>query len=115
LRAISIDPRLVAQRIAVTLGEQRFVLHLRWRDRTQAWYLDLHDTSDAPIVTSKRLAPNSYVTRGLVSSRRPAGGLFVYVRSGDPSTIGPADLGDRVALLYLDADDQAEILAALTR
>jgi len=86
------------------LDGRDYVLTFDWIGRLSRWCLHLRDGDGAAIRTGMILNTGTLLLRGVVDPRRPPGELAVVDRTGrgdaDP---GIDDLGERFALVYLDA------------
>ena len=81
-----------------------YVLTFDWLGRLGRWCLHLADGNSVAIRTGMILNVNTVLLRGVVDARRPPGELVIVDRTGrinaDP---GLDDLGERFALVYIDA------------
>lgn len=94
-----------------TLDGREYLLTFDWNQREQKWYLSIADQDEVPIVSSIKLVANFPLTHLLVDSRSPPGELFAMDTSGNGLDPLLSDLGTRVLLLYMDAED---LVAAVT-
>lgn len=97
-----------------TLDGRDYIVRADYNQRESRWYLSLHDQTDDPILSGKAVVVGWDLLRLVVDERRPPGRLYALDYSGtghDPGLdeIGP---GLRVELVYADADEVAEMLAA---
>lgn len=102
---IRIDPAQPRQRLRATLDGAEFEFRLYWIERCEGWYMDLATAAGVDIIVGRRISVGSWLLRGVVHAQRPAGALTVVDLSGDDAEPGPTDLGDRVRLMYLTADE----------
>lgn len=89
----------------VVLDGQPFFMKLQFSTRSNAWTLDLHDQSDAPITgcVGRKLVANYFVLRS-VDPRRPPGELIVAsAETDDDPTL--RTLGGAQVLQYMDAEE----------
>lgn len=107
---IPIDPRLPRQALRTRLGETSYVLRFSWRERTQAWALDLYTANDEPIVLGRIIEIGGFPLAGLVDSRAPRGILSVVAQSDPTTPPGPSDLGDRVQLVFVSETESRALL-----
>lgn len=94
-------PALPASRQIVTLGEDRYTLRLRWRERLGAWYADLYDASGVAIWEGQRVTTQWALGLGLAAEGAPDGMLFVR----GPADYARADLGGSVELVFYATDE----------
>ena len=92
---------------AIQLGDQTFILFLRWSTRASAWYLDLSDVDGDPIVQNVKVVCNYPLLKKVADERKPAGELFALTFTEDTSPPGLAELGpdQRVALWYFSDEE----------
>lgn len=88
-------------RLQVDLDGQTYGLAFRWNERINAWFMEISDVNDTPLVSGVRVvvgfplanrSTNPAMFPGMLTATDTAGG------SADP---GLADLGARVQLYYL--------------
>lgn len=85
-----------------------FTLDLRWNSRAQAWVLDLYDGGGALLAGGLRLVADApLLERFGARTDFPPGELIAFDTSGRGQDPGHADLGTRVPLLYLTAEEVA--------
>lgn len=88
-----------------TLSGQDFVLTFQWNSREGAWYLDVADQDEVPIVTSRKITVEFPIVTRCKDPRRPLGILMAIDRSGKQQDPGFDDLGQRVQLIYIEPGD----------
>lgn len=90
----------------VELDGTLFILRFRWNAREGAWFLDVLDSAETPLVMGRRLvADGVLLARARHLQGVPAGELMPYdteQRQEDPAF---DDLGTRVLLAYQNATD----------
>lgn len=59
----------------VTLGGTTFILELKYKERTQRWYMSLYDSDNNPLLTEKKLVDGQTMT-GLWDIQGMYGGIF---------------------------------------
>jgi len=94
----------------VELDNVTFTLHVYWNEREAAWYLDLHDDSDSPIVCGiKLVASYPLLTAYHAYEGCPTGELFIIDVEGNFDTAHTDfdGLGARYRLAYLTAAEVA--------
>jgi hypothetical protein len=90
----------------VSLDGVVFEVHLRWNQRSATWQMTLYSAAGDVVLGSRRLLPGwSLIGRLRGRAGLPAGDLVPYDTTG--SNVPPAqeDLGSRVWLVYIDAEE----------
>lgn len=102
------DGRARYRQVTLLDGES-FVLYFRFNSRDAHWYLDVNDADDEPISGMQSLKLVLGWSPGRLSSipERPAGVFFVLGTEIDVVDPGIVDLGVRVLLQYVTANDEA--------
>ncbi|EKF2848411.1 hypothetical protein OYT40_002162 [Escherichia coli] len=93
---------------AVTLGNKIYKIELKYKSRTQRWYLSLSDNNKTTLLTEKKLVSNMFLTEPYALDSF-TGGLIVERIFGDadyPSR-NNLGLGKEFELKYLSADETA--------
>lgn len=98
--------------IEVLLDGENFRLACRWNERVDAWFVSLYDASGDAIALGRRLTVGNFLFPWLVGSNRPAGQLMALDTSNEDVDPAHADLGNRVIVTYLDAEEMAGIVDA---
>ena len=104
---VASDP---SQSFTVALGDSKFLFEIRWNDIAGFWTFDL--TAEPSQV---RLVAGAPILIGQDLFKPYAlgiGGLVAYDSSGVGADAGADDLGDRVTLVWLSADELAAVKAA---
>lgn len=91
------------------LDGQKFVLHFRWNDTDQAWYLSVHDLLDEPIVSGRRLVADWPVMHRVADPRRPKGEIMVVDLLLNGGTPRYEDLNDKCELTYFTAAELGRV------
>lgn len=78
-------------------------LRLAWRQRSGAWYVDVLDGRDEPIVVGQRLSPSAPLAPDATAPGLPPGQLWVT----GPDRYGREQLGTDVQIVYLTAAELA--------
>lgn len=103
ISAFPAQPALIQ---TVTLGDQQLRLRLTWRQRMQAWYLDLEDLAGARLLSGARLSAGWGPGAGLMRGVPGWPGGILYVRGTDD--MGRRALGSGMILEWFsDAELQA--------
>lgn len=61
----------------VTLDSARYRVRLTWRERQQAWYLDLYTQDETPIALGRRLSGRFSPLAGVLQAGQPEGAFLV--------------------------------------
>lgn len=93
------------------LDGQDYIFRFWHNQREDRWYMDLFDAERSPIATGRKLVSNTNLIDCISDDRVPPGVIVAFDRHsyGDAPrpaiTAGLLDLGERVLLLYFDADE----------
>jgi len=87
------------------LDGTEYVIAFDWNDREQHWYMDIADREGVAIATGIKVVCDWPLLRRCVDGRAPAGAIIAIDQSGSGADPGLTDLGARVELLYLDAEE----------
>jgi hypothetical protein len=83
-----------------------YLLDFEWEDRESCWYMNIFDQDQNPLAYGIKLVINTPLLRRFRDPRLPKGLLFCGDLSESETDIAaPGDLGNRVPLVYLTADD----------
>lgn len=94
----------------VVLDGRTFHLRGEWNQRASAWFLGLSDQDETVIFSPRKVVADFDLLRQCSDDRRPGGALMAVDTSGEGADPAFGDLGDRVQLVYVSADELAEIL-----
>lgn len=100
------DPHFEQQ---VQLDGLTYNLLIHWNEREEAFYMELLDDDNEPIVSGRKMVADWPMLHRSVDARLPAGELLVVDITGNGVDPGLYDLDKRVVLMYFDADSMAEI------
>ncbi len=112
IETITLAVGVPSYRLRATLDGVEFELVLRWSEREEHWYLDLHDANGMPLVGCIKVVVNwplLYRFRSLEGL--PAGELMAVDLRTPPQDPGLDDLGDAVSLCY---GPREEVVGAMT-
>lgn len=87
------------------LDGKRYLLTFKYNQRQDAWYLDIADVTGEPIASSRRLVADWVMMPRVVDERRPGGRIYTVDTSGGGVDPGLLELGERVLVMYLDAEE----------
>ncbi len=85
-----------------------FRFEFRFNEREQRFYMDLRDVDDDPILVGVKLVADWDALRYLVDPRRPQGTIMIVDSQGEGRAARLGDLGRRIKLIYLTAEDLEE-------
>ncbi len=103
-RVIPINPGVPHQSMQVDLDGVKFNLTLHWNEREGAWYFDLLDASNVPLLMGTKLVINVPLLRRMSTETKPPGEIVALDPSGNEGADpGLDDLGERVLLVYEEA------------
>lgn len=94
------------------LDGETFRLLVRYNKRIDSWVLSVFDFEGTAVATGRRITVNNFLFPWLVTSARPSGQLMALDSQDEDSDPGHDDLGTRVVLYYLDAEEVAALQAA---
>jgi len=89
----------------VLLDGITYIVRLHWNERERAWYFDLLDASNSPIISGRRLVANWPLLHRCADPRKPPGEIYCIDRSATGQDPGYDDVDDRIVLLYYDAEE----------
>lgn len=119
--AIPIDTTAAQQELEMQLDGDEFILRTIWNERDARFYLDVFDVKREPIWTSQAIVVGMPLLRQCVHPGRPKGEIVAQdtTNQGLEASLSidefgnvTHDLGARVQLVYLTADDVATIPGA---
>lgn len=89
-----------------------YLMRFLWSDREGCWYLGIYDQNNNPIALGIRLIVSWSLLRRFIDPRLPSGVLMCVDLSGQDIDIRESgDLGARVKLTYITADDSLLVTA----
>lgn len=92
----------------VSLDGTTFLLRFRWNTRLSAWFMDVFDDAELPIVYARRIVIDWPLLRQTrYRDDGPAGEVLAYDTTNRDVRPLLDDLGVRVLLGYLDAESVA--------
>ena len=91
---------------AMELEGTVYVFGLDYNDRDGAWYMSISTEDSTPLVLGRALRLGTlFLGDKLRSPGLPAGDFVLFDSSSGDVDPGLSDLGDRVSLVYLSADE----------
>lgn len=88
----------------VELDGRRYQLRFTWNQRDAAWRLSVYQPDGTPLANSRKIVLNIPLLRGEIDERLPLGWIVAYDFTGSNVEAAHDDLGERVLLIYYDAD-----------
>ncbi len=95
-------------RVGISLNDTPYLFDVRWNGRDGAWYFDLYDDSEVPIISGVKLVLGAFILTACTDPRKPSGAIIVADLSGQGRDATIDDLGTRVVVLYYNAVELAE-------
>mgnify|MGYP000964135267 CR=1 FL=1 len=111
MQILPVIPGVSPQRFSVALGNAVYLFDLRWNPRDECWFLDAFDEDGTAIFHGAKVVLGSHVGRLHRHRLTADGALIAADTSGRLADAGFEDLGRRVLLVYVPAD---ELVAART-
>lgn len=96
----------------VTLEGVVYTLGFRWSAREASWYMDVMEADGTPILMGTKVLPGWHLGWRCKDPRFPPGAFAALDSSGADEPPGLHDLGDRVTIVYLTAEEKAAARAA---
>lgn len=100
IQQLPLKPSIPFQKFSMTIDGATFVVNLRWNTRDGAWYFDLLDQGEDPIVSGVKLVLGVALGRHSSDARMPRGAFMAsdLLNSGKDATLD--DLGTRVLVYF---------------
>lgn len=98
-------------RFSTTILNRQFVFDVRWNYREEAWYFDILDEAEEPIILGTKIVLGAMLNR----TRDPAFPRGIIIASDLSNTgqdAGLNDLGDRVQV-YFYPEEELELMLTL--
>lgn len=86
----------------VTLDGEQYGLRFLWNARAERWFLSVSDAEGLPLITGRKLCSDRPWAAHETLATAPPGKLWVYATGGGDADPGLRDLGERVAMMYVD-------------
>lgn len=104
---IPCDPALTHYQMQIVLGTATYTLEFKLNTREDAWYWDLKDQTEDPIISGMRMVVDWPMGFRTTDPRRPAGVFLATDTTGKQKDPGAGELGGRVKLEFWDASELA--------
>lgn len=97
-------------RLSVPLQNEQFIFDVRWNSRDEAWYLDLREEDQTPILLGIKLLVGAPIGEGSNHEFFRTRTFEVVDTSGLGVDAGYDDLGARVQMVVTDASESLKPL-----
>lgn len=101
----STDPELPHYVQRTALDGVEYELRFDWNQREQRWYLRIADADGDVIAGDIKIVSGWPLLRRRRDDRLPPGALMAVDQTGNGEDPGLTELGERVLLLYFDAEE----------
>jgi hypothetical protein len=88
------------QQFATVINGTTYAISLRWNARDAAWYFDLADADESPIVSGIKVVQGALLGRRCTDARFPRGVIWAVDLSNQKLDATFDDLGTRVAVYF---------------
>jgi hypothetical protein len=100
LQQLPLKPSIPFQKFSTTIDGTTYVFNLRWNTTDAAWYFDLLDQDENPIVSGVKIVLGVALGRRSSDARMPRGAFMASDLMNTGKDAGLDDLGTRVAVYY---------------
>ena len=107
--AIPLQPSIPRYRLSTSLDGVPYIFDVHWNDRDQAWYFDLLEVDESPIIHGVKVVLGTYLGRRSTHQFFRDGVLVVTDLSGEGRDAGLDDLGARVQMVRYSALEVATL------
>ena len=90
-----------AYRQVITLEDSVYIFRTYYNTRDKAWYLDLLEQDETPIIYGLKLVINWGLLARYQDDRLPPGELITVDLAGDSNEVDRDNFGDTVRLVYI--------------
>lgn len=98
-------PSIPNYRMGTTLNGSQYILDVRWNGRDGAWYLDILEQDETPIVNGVKIVLGCYLARRCSHPLFREGVLVAIDTAGTRTDAGIDDLGTRVVVRYFTIEE----------
>lgn len=102
---LELDPTQEYVETQFQLDGETFTFLVRWNERIDSWILSIYETDGTPIAVGRRITVGNFLFPWLVGSNRPSGQLMALDTKEEDVDPGHDDMGTRVKLFYIDAEE----------
>jgi hypothetical protein len=114
---IPLAPGVASYDLRADLGDSdeskaEYQIRMRYADRLGVWLMDFLDEDGDAIFSGASCLLNVRLLKGNTHESRPPGDLVFVATSSGGTEATLEDMGDRVQLIYMTADEVAELEAS---
>lgn len=92
-------------RVGITLFDTPYLLDVRWNTRDSAWYFDILDAAEVPIMCGIKIVLGALSLWRCVDPRKPSGMMVAMDLSGKGREATIDDLGTRVIVVHYTVEE----------
>lgn len=92
----------------ITLDGVKYTVELRWNARSNRWTFSLRTRDGEPLLVGRRVVVGMPLLMRGTDPRMPPGDIIAVDQAGLDADPGRDDLGSRVLLMYVTANELAE-------
>jgi len=100
-------------RFTTQIGDREMTIDQRWNEEDQAWYFDLYDVDETPVLKGAKITLGTFIGRASEHPIFIRGAIMAQDTSRDGAEAGYDDLGVRVRVWYM-TDAELAMARALT-
>ena len=106
MQILPLSPGIPAYRVATALGDIGYVFDVRWNHRDECWYLDAFEDDGVTVIFyGVKIVLGAHLGRIHRHALVTDGALIAYDTSRQLIDAGLDDLGSRVVVVYVPADE----------
>lgn len=102
---VALEPNEDYYVIEQQFDDTQYRLTLKWNERAQLWFLDLHLLNGYAVQLGTPITLRTFLTRFCRDAAAPKGDLIAIEQDNSLAEPGQRDFGSRVLLYYLTAAD----------
>lgn len=102
---IPFEPSIGHYRFSTTISNTEYIFDVRWNSRDSAWYFDLLEFDETPIIMGVKIVLGTYLGRRCTHALFYNGVFVAIDTSNEGREAGFDDLGTRVTIRYYPAED----------
>lgn len=102
---VPFEPSIPNYRFSTTLLSQTYVFDVRWNARDDAWYFDILDSANSPILHGVKIVLGALLGGRCVDPRFPAGRFMACDMTDSGTEAKYDDLGVRVLIYFMSYDE----------
>jgi len=101
------QPAIPAYRFSTSMAGNVYLFDVRWNARDDAWYFDMSDDQNVPIVSGVKIVLGILLGGRSRDPRFPDGAMFAMDLTGKGEEAKLEDLGIRLVVLHITSDEFA--------